>query len=229
MGNLLQRQPRDIVYNLCQYGMGNVWEWGEAVGGHCWRTAGDLGFELDRIFEVALKNADYRAWSRPGAWNDPDYLQIGWVGDARGGGLPRPCPLSPNEQYAYFSLWALMASPLFFSGDMTKLDAFTINVLSNPEVIEVNQDPLGQSAAVAMQNESLFIMVKDLHDGSKAVGLFNRGEFPATVTASWAVVGAEGKKQVRDLWRHQDLGTFEDLFRAQVPRRGVVLVRVSAR
>jgi len=96
MGNLLKQQSRDIVYNLCQYGMANVWEWGESVGGHCWRTAGDLGFELDRIFEVALKNAEHRAWSRPGAWNDPDYLQIGW-GRRSGGGLPKPCPLTPTS------------------------------------------------------------------------------------------------------------------------------------
>jgi alpha-galactosidase len=133
MGDLLKQQDRDIVYNLCQYGMGDVWEWGKAVGGHCWRTAGDLGFELDRIFEVALKNAEHRIWSRPGSWNDPDYLQIGWIGNAAANGLPKPCPITPNEQYSYMSLWALMASPLFFSGDMTKLDEFTLNVLCNPE------------------------------------------------------------------------------------------------
>jgi alpha-galactosidase len=228
MGDLLKKQDRDIVYNLCQYGMGNVWEWGEAVGGHCWRTAGDLGFELDRIFEVALKNAEYRAWSRPGAWNDPDYLQIGWVGDARGGGLPKPCPLTPNEQYAYMSLWALMASPLFYSGDMSQLDEFTLNVLCNPEVIDVNQDALGQSAALAVVNETTFVMVKDLEDGSKAVGLFNRGEFPAEVEASWAVIGVSGKRIVRDLWRQRDIGEFANGYKATLPRHSGILVRVAA-
>lgn len=227
MGNLLQKQKRDIVFNLCQYGMGNVWEWGEEVGGHCWRTAGDLGFELDRIFEVALKNAEHRAWSRPGAWNDPDYLQIGWIGNARGGGLPRPCPLTGNEQYAYMSLWCLMAAPLFYSGDMSKLDEFTINVLCNPEVIEVNQDALGQSASVAMIDENTFVMVKDLEDGSKAAGLFNRGEMPTTVNLSWSVAGVSGPQRVRDLWRQKDLGTMEGNFRAGVPRHGVVFVRLT--
>ena len=227
MGDLLKQQDRDIVYNLCQYGMGNVWEWGEAVGGHCWRTAGDLGFELDRIFEVALKNAEHRAWSRPGSWNDPDYLQIGWIGNAAANGLPKPCPITPNEQFSYMSLWALMASPLFFSGDMTKLDEFTLNVLCNPEVIDVNQDALGQSAAVSMLNEATFVMVKDLEDGSKAVGLFNRGEFPADVSANWSVVGIRGKQVVRDLWRQKNLGTFDNEFKAPVPRRGVVLVRIQ--
>ena len=169
--------------------MGNVWEWGEEAGGQSWRTANDLGIELDRIFEVALKNAEHRAWSRPGSWNDPDYIQIGYIGDARvgGGGLPVPSKLSPNEQYAYMSLWCLMASPLFYSGEMGKLDPFTLNVLCNPEVIDIDQDPLGQSASVSMTSDSTFLMVKDLEDGSKALGLFNRGRLSAPVTASWAL------------------------------------------
>ena len=227
MGDLLRQQPRDMVYNLCQYGMGNVWEWGEAVGAQCWRTAGDLGFELDRIFEVALKNAEHRAWSRPGAWNDPDYIQIGWIGNAHGGGLPQPCPLTPNEQYAYMSLWALMAAPLFYSGDMSKLDEFTLNVLCNPEVIEVNQDPLGQCAAVSVLNDQTFLMVKDLEDGSKAVGLFNRGEFPAEAAVPWAVAGVTGPAKVRDLWRQRDLGVFSGRYSATLPRHGVVLLRLT--
>ncbi len=227
MGDLLRRQPRDMLYNLCQYGMANVWEWGAAVGGQSWRTAGDLGFELDRIFDVALKNVEHRAWSRPGSWNDPDYIQIGWIGNARGGGLPEPCPLTPNEQYAYMSLWALMASPIFFSGDMTHLDEFTLNVLCNPEVIEINQDALGQCGALATVNEHLFILVKDLEDGGKAVGLFNRGEFPAEVAVAWSVAGCTGPQRVRDLWRQKDLGTHDREFKSTVPRHGVTLVKIQ--
>ncbi len=227
MGDLLKKQPRDIVYNLCQYGMGNVWEWGEEVGAQCWRTAGDLGFELDRIFEVALKNAEHRAWSRPGAWNDPDYIQIGYIGNARGGGLPAPCPITGNEQYSYMALWALMASPIFFSGDMTRLDDFTLNVLCNPEVIDINQDALGQSGAISMVTEDTFIMVKEMEDGSKAAGLFNRGEFPAQVVAAWPVMGLQGPQTARDVWRQKNLGTFNREFQTTVPRHGVVLLRLQ--
>ena len=90
------------------------------------------------------------------------------------------------------SLWCLMASPLFYSGEMGKLDPFTLNVLCNPEVIDIDQDPLGQCASVAAASDTTFLMVKDLEDGSKAVGLFNRGKAPATVTASWAVLGLRG-------------------------------------
>lgn len=227
MGDLLRQQPRDIVFNLCQYGMGEVWKWGAEVGGHSWRTAGDLGFELDRIFEVALKNCEHRDWQKPGAWNDPDYLQIGYIGNARGGGLPEPCALTPTEQYSFMSLWALMAAPLFYSGDMSRLDEFTLNVLCNPEVIAINQDPLGQCARVVRLSDETFLLVKDLEDGTKAVGLCNQGEEPVSFTARWSEVGVSGRQRVRDVWRHQDLGRIADVFQAEVPRRGVVLLKIG--
>jgi alpha-galactosidase len=126
------------------------------------------------------------------------------------------------------SLWCLMASPLFFSGDMGKLDDFTINVLCNPEVIDVDQDALGQSARVIELGEDTFAMVKDLEDGSKAAGLFNRGEMEVPMTAKWADLGVTGKQAARDLWRQKDLGLIEGEFKAAVPGRGVVLVRLQA-
>jgi len=229
MGGLLKKQNRDIVLNLCQYGMGNVWQWGAEVGGQSWRTAGDLGFELARIFEVALKNAEHRAFSRPGSWNDPDYLQIGYIGDARSGGQPKPCPITPSEQYSFMSLWCLMASPLFYSGDMRRLDEFTLNVLCNPEVIEVNQDALGQCARVVTLANETFAMVKDLEDGSKAVGLFNRGELPAEVTAKWSDLKLRAPNRVRDLWRQQDLTDCDASLAAKIPRHGGVMLRLWAK
>lgn len=229
MGDLLRQQPHDIVFNLCQYGMGDVWKWGAEVGGHSWRTGGDLGMELDRIFEVTLKNCEHRDWQKPGAWNDPDYIQIGYIGDARSAGLPAPCPLTPTEQYSFMSLWALMASPIFYSGDMSKLDEFTLNVLCNPEVIAVNQDPLGQCARVVTLDEDTFLMVKDLADGTKVVGLCNRGEDKASVTAKWSDLGVKGNQPVRDLWRQKNLGKFTGEFKADVPRRGVVMIKIGKR
>ena len=126
------------------------------------------------------------------------------------------------------SLWCLMASPLFYSGDMGRLDEFTINVICNPELIDVDQDPLGQSALVVPLDEETFIMVKDLEDGSKAVGLFNRGEAETEVVAKWSNLGVTGPQQVRDLWRQKDLGNSDGQFKAMVPRHGVVMVRLSA-
>ena len=162
MSAQLRSQDRDIVFNLCQYGMGDVWTWGEEVGGNCWRTAGDLGFELTQYYDVAIKNAAHAGNARPGAWNDHDYIQIGFVGDARKMGQPTPCPLTPNEQYSYMSLWCLMAAPLIYSGDMTRLDEFTLNVLCNPEVIEIDQDPLGKQGTPVVRGEDREIWKKEL-------------------------------------------------------------------
>jgi len=225
MGSLLEKQKRDIVLNHCQYGMGNVWEWGSDVGGQCWRTSGDLGFELNRIPDVAINNAKYRAWNKPGAWNDPDYIQIGYVGSANSMGEPQPCPLSPNQQYAYMSLWSLSAAPLVYSGDMSKLDEFTLNVLCNPEVIDINQDALGQCGAVVILTDKTFLMIKELENGDKAVGFFNRGDKAVDVTAKWDVLGLKGPVMALDVWRQKGLGKLDTAYTALVPPRGVVMLR----
>ncbi len=228
MGGLLKQQDRDIVLNLCQYGMGHVWEWGAEVGGQSWRTAGDLGVELNRMFQVALANSEHAAWQKPGAWNDPDYIQIGWIGNARKYGESKPCPFTPNEQYAFMSLWCLMSAPLFYSGDLTKLDDFTVNVLCNPEVIAIDQDPLGQGAKVAFVGDNKFLMLKKPgKTGDHALGLCNNSESPADMTATWSALGLADKQQVRDLWREKDLGAYDTAFSARVPAHGVVLVRLK--
>lgn len=229
MGDVLKRQPRDIIFNLCQYGMGNVWEWGSEVGGHCWRTAGDLGFELDRFFSVALKNAEHGAWSKPGSWNDPDYIQIGWIGSQKGDSftLQEPCKMSAEEQYSYMSLWCMMAAPLVFSGDMSRLDDFTLNVLCNPEIIDIDQDPLGKSARVIMKDNDSFVMVKELYDGSIAVGLFNHSKATKEVSVGWSELQISGKHSVRDLWRQKEIGTADQTFKSLIPSQGVVMIKVS--
>ncbi|MEI6277409.1 MAG: putative Ig domain-containing protein [Prolixibacteraceae bacterium] len=226
MGTILKSLDRDIVYNLCQYGMGDVWKWGGDVGAHCWRTSGDLGFELDKIFEVALKNSEHRQYSKPGEWNDPDYIQIGWIGNASKMGVPELAPMPAAMQYAYMSLWCLMAAPLIYSGDMSKLDQLTLNVLCNPEVIEVDQDPLGECGLVIKRPDNNFIMVKNRVDGSKTVGLFNRGKNDAEMTVDWAELQIAGRQEVRDLWRQKDLGISEQKFTASVPSQGVVLIQM---
>lgn len=229
MGAILKTLDRDIVFNLCQYGMGDVWEWGAEVGGNSWRTSRDLGPELDQIFEVALKNSEHREYSKPGEWNDPDYIQIGWIGKAGGQGIPELTAMPAAKQYAYMSLWSLMAAPLIYSGNMSKLDDFTLNVLCAPEVIEVNQDPLGESGLVIEQADSCFLMVKNLVDGSKAVGLFNRGNQVTKVSADWSTLQISGKQSVRDLWHQKEMGVFENKFSAQVPPQGVVMIKISKR
>jgi alpha-galactosidase len=149
------------------------------------------------------------------------------VGDTRDLGVPKPCPLTPTEQYSFVSLWALLAAPLIYSGDLTRLDEFTLNVLCNPEVIEVNQDSRGECARVVRQSEEQALFIKNLEDGSIAVGLCNWGEFPAEMTARWEDLGVNGKHKIRDLWRQKDLGKFSRQFTTTVPRHGVTLLRLS--
>ncbi|MGA2174375.1 MAG: NPCBM/NEW2 domain-containing protein [Verrucomicrobiota bacterium] len=220
----LDKVPRDIVFSLCQYGRGGVWAWGAQVGGNCWRTTGDITDTWSSMTRIGFGQAGHEKFAEPGHWNDPDMLVVGYVGwSAR----VRPTRLTPNEQYTHISLWCLLCSPLLIGCDMTKLDEFTLNLLTNDEVLEVNQDPLGRQAARVAQDGQLEIWAKDLEDGSKAVGLFNRGDEETTVTAKWSDLGLTGKQAVRDLWRQQDLGASDGPFQASVPRHGVVLVKVT--
>jgi alpha-galactosidase len=234
MGDILKALPRDIVYNLCQYGMGDVWTWGAEVGGNCWRTTGDLGLErgdlLPGFYQIGLSNARHHENAGPGRWNDPDYILIGCVGNAHSQDEPgQPTTLTPNEQYSYMSLWCLMAAPLFFSGDMRLLDDFTLNVLCNAEAIEVNQDPLGRQAKPLVQDDETLILAKPMEDGSVAVGLFNLAELPRKVSIDWSLLGLQGKQRVRDVWRQKDLGEFEGRFAVDVPRHGVAMIRLKSR
>ncbi len=239
----LKKQDRDIVLNLCQYGMGDVWKWGGEVG-QCWRTTGDLGAEpgtglLPGFYNIAFSNARHWEYAKPGCWNDPDYLLIGYLGDWYPG-AGHKTTLTPNEQYSYMSLWCLMASPLIFSGDMARLDPFTLNVLCNAEVIDVDQDTLGRQARIIRHPQASprgagsparpgeFVLLKDLEDGSKALGLFNLGDAEAKISVTWAELRLSGKQRVRDLWRQKDLPAADGEFRAAVPRHGVMLVKLRA-
>ena len=220
----LDKVPRDILFSLCQYGMGNVWEWGAEVGGNCWRTTGDITDTWSSMSGIGFGQAGHEKFAGPGHWNDPDMLVVGYVGWSA---KVRPTHLTPSEQYTHISLWCLLCSPLLIGCDMTKFDDFTLNLLTNDEVLDVSQDPLGRQAARIAKNGSLEIWAKDLEDGSKAVGLFNRGEDAAAITVKWSDLGVSGQQSVRDLWRQQNLGKFPDQFQTDVSRHGVVLVKVT--
>jgi alpha-galactosidase len=156
--------------------------------------------------------------------NDPDYLLLGYLSNWQGG--TAATPLTPNEQYSHVSLWCLVAAPLIFSGDITRLDEFTLSLLTNDEVIDVDQDPLGRAGRRVAKSGDTEVWLRELEDGSRAVGLFNRGEMAAQGTARWTELGVKGSQLVRDLWRQQDLGKFAGEFTVRVPRHGVVLLRL---
>lgn len=231
MGGILRKLDRDIVLNLCQYGMSDVWKWGGECGGQCWRTTGDLGLEKDKrlpgFYGIGFQNARLTAYAGPGRWNDPDYILIGSVGNAfKIDAPPKPTSLTPDEQYSYMSMWALMAAPLFYSGDMNHLDDFTLNVLCNSEVIEIDQDAAAKQGRIIRHTANEFILAKNLEDGSVAVGLFNLGGDRKDVAATWKDLGLQGSYRVRDLWRQKDVGRVDGRYAAAVNRHGVSLVRL---
>ena len=230
MGGILESLNRDVIFNMCQYGRGDVWKWGRQVGGNSWRTTDDVGAmhgaALPGFYQAGFANAALSAYSGPGGWNDPDYILIGTVGDATNFAEPaRLTSLTHQEQYSYMSMWSLMAAPLIFSGDMTKLDDFTLNVLCNSEVIDIDQDSLGKQGVIVRKTENEFILEKPLDDGSIAVGLFNLTTAPRSVSVDWKDLGLTEKQTVRDVWRQRTLGSFANSFSATVLGHSVILVR----
>jgi alpha-galactosidase len=224
MRSALDRQQRDILFSLCQYGNANVWEWGTDIGGNSWRTTGDINDSWRSMAGIGFNQNGHEKYASPGHFNDPDMLVVGKVG--WGPQLHRT-HLTPDEQYTHISLWCLLSAPLLIGCDMTQLDAFTLGLLTNDEVLDVDQDPLAKPAGRVSQNGNLEVWARPLADGSKAVGLFNRGETNAVVTVSWTDIGVTGKHKARDLWRQHDLGAFKGEFKAMVARHGAVLIKVA--
>ncbi|MGP8198325.1 MAG: NPCBM/NEW2 domain-containing protein [Limisphaerales bacterium] len=221
MNAALKKVDRDIVFSLCQYGMDNVWEWGAQVDGNCWRTTGDITDNWRSMSGIGFNQDGHKKFAGPGHWNDPDMLVVGSVG----WGQPHPTHLTPNEQYTHISLWCLLSAPLLIGADMSHLDNFTLNLLCNDEVLAVDQDALGRPAGRITHNEDAEVWARDLADGSKAIGLFNRSEDPSEVHVRWSDLGWSGSHRVRDLWQQKDLGQFADTFAVTVPRHGVCLIR----
>jgi len=224
----LDKVPRDIVFSFCQYGMGKVWEWGAEIGGNSWRTSDDITDNWRSLSRNGFRLGGHEKYVGPGGFDDPDMMVVGWVDVGSGRNL-HPTRLTHDEQYTHMSLWCLLASPLLLGCDLTKLDDFTLGLLTDDEVLDVNQDPLARQASRVFGDDvkRVEVWAKPMEDGSKAVGLFNRGDGATIVTAQWSDLGIVGRQNVRDLWRHQDAGTFEGEFHVAIPRHGVVLVRIS--
>jgi alpha-galactosidase len=224
MHQALRATGRDIILSLSNNHEQNLFDEIKEVSqtAEAWRSTGDIYDDWNRVKKIGFSQDKWAPFGGPGHWNDPDMLVVGQVG----WGQPHPTKLTPDEQYAHISLWCLLSAPLLIGCDLEKLDAFTLNLLDNDEVLAINQDSLGRQATCASSNETSRVYVKDLEDGSKAVGLFNLGENEATVTAKWTDLNLSGKQTARDLWRQKNLGAFTDEFSAKVPEHGVVLVRL---
>jgi len=224
MGRALEGCGRDIVYSLCQYGNAEVWKWGPAVNGNLWRTTGDINDSWGSMSTIGFGQAGHERYAGPGHWNDPDMMVVGNLG---WGVNPRPTRLTPHEQLTHVTLWSLLAAPLLLGCDLATLDKWTLDLLTNDEVIAVNQDPLGRQAGRRWAQAGLEVWSRPLWDGTTAVGLFNRNFRAARVTARWCDLGLKGRLPVRDLWQQRDLGEFADSFAARIPAHGAMLLKIG--
>ncbi len=222
MGRALRACGRDIVYSLSNsapFEHAAVWaEWANT-----WRTTDDITDTWQSILQIGFYQDRWAPFGGPGHWNDADMLvvgQVGWGMDFR------PSRLTPDEQYTHISLWCLLASPLLLGCDLNALDAFTYSLLTNDEVLAVNQDTLGRQAVRVARRDDTIVMARPLADGSQAVGLFNLRPVSADVFVRWNEINRTGPAAVRDVWRQKDLGVFEDRFSARIPSHGVRLLRV---
>lgn len=215
MGDALKATGRPIVYSLCQYGVNSVWTWGAQVGGNLWRTTGDISANYESILALGFAmNDGLGRFAGPGHWNDPDMLEVG------------NGKLSIDENRLHFSLWALLAAPLLAGNDPAHTAPEILSILTNQEVIAIDQDPLGVQGHRLWQDGPIEAWIKPLADGSKAVGIFNKGDPQDPVTVSFRELGLQKSATVRDLWQGKDLGRFENSFTVSVPRHGVVLLRM---
>jgi alpha-galactosidase len=226
MYQALRATHRDIILSLSNNHVKNLFPLIGDVSpsAQSWRTTTDINDNWKRVaFDIGFAQDAWAPFARPGHFNDADMLvvgQVGWFGPLR------PTKLKPDEQYTHISLWCLLSAPLLLGCDLGKLDDFTLGLLSNDEVLEVDQDTLGKQAVQVGGEGDLKIYAKPMDDGSLAVGLFNTGATETTVTANWSDLKISGKQRVRDLWRQKDVGIFTDKFETTVASHGVVLVRI---
>ena len=212
----LARARRPIVLSICEWGSNQPWEWAPPVG-NLWRTTDDIEDRWPSMLSNLDQNGQHASVARPGAWNDPDMLEVG------NGGM------TDDEYRAHFSLWAIMAAPLIAGHDVRTMSPATKQILTNREVIAVDQDSLGRQGMLVWESPpELQVWSKPLADGARAVALLNRSGAAAKITASFARLGLRvDSASVRDLWAHVDRGRFGREFAAEVPSHAVVMVRVT--
>ncbi len=215
MHQALLEAGRPIVFSMCQYGYAKVWEWGPQVGGNMWRTSGDISDNYARVMAIGLGEAGLAPYAGPGHWNDPDILEVG------------NGKMTPDESRSNFSLWAILAAPLLAGNDLAHMTPETKSILTNKEVIAVDQDALGKEGDRAYEVGPLEVWSKPLARGDVAVAMFNGTRSPTQMTLKLSAIGWRGPAAVRDLWAHKNMGTINGDRTEMVPAHGVVMLRLS--
>ena len=225
MGECLRKQKRDIVFSFCQYGIAHTEEWGDKVGGQCWRSWDDLK-DSWQWMELAVEGrlgAEHWKYNKPGWWADPDMMI---VGQQFSFGSDHPTYLTPNEQYTHVSLWAMLGSPLMIGCDLVAMDEFTKRLLSNDEVIAVSQDRLGKTARRIRHTDAESVWTRPLVKGFTAVALVNRYPFAREIKVSFEELGLNGECRVKDLWTQQCEGKHSGFYIVEIPPHATKLVKM---
>ena len=223
MKNALGKQNRDIAYSLCQYGMGEVWKWGKDVGGNCWRTTGDIVDTWGSLQGILKLQEGIESYAGPGHWNDPDMLIVGYVGWSANLHKTR---LNAHEQYLHISTWAMLSAPLLLGCDPNQLDEFTLNLITNNEVLSINQDRLGKQASIVKKDGSVWYYAKPLYRGAYAVCAVNYGWAEKEVSITPAAFNISGTFITRDVWRQKNAGGKGEEVKVVVPPHGAGLYKL---
>lgn len=231
MRDALETAGRPIVFSICEWGVSDPWTWANGIG-HLWRTTFDIrpcwdcgemghskGVQIENFIgftKILDMQVGLESYAGPGHWNDPDMLEVG------------NGKLSFEENKSHFSLWCILSAPLMLGNDVRDLSPEVLGILTNKEVIAINQDVLGKQGSKISDDGDLEVWVKRLSDGSRAVVLFNRGESSANMSVNWTEIGYPNhlNAMVRNLWKKEDLGKYKESFSADVPSHGVVMIKI---
>ncbi len=236
MSEALKKSGRDILYSLSNsapFALAKDW----ARISNAWRTGPDIRDSWLSLYVSAFTLDKWGPYGGPGHWNDPDMMILGNVTT---GAKLHATRLTPDEQYSHVSLFSLLAAPLLIGCPIEQLDAFTLNLLTNDEIIEIDQDPLGKSARLISSDNDVQVWLKPMEDGSYAVGLFNINGFgktpasyfrwgdekPVNYTLDFAKLSLKGKFNIRDVWKQKSLGVFNESFKTDIRHHGVVMLRL---
>jgi alpha-galactosidase len=229
MRDALASTGRPIVFSMCEWGTSKPWQWAQGVG-NLWRTTGDINDHWEGkkkwpdggccslgMLDIVDMQVGLEGAAGPGHWNDPDMLEVG------NGGM------TTVEYRSHFSLWAMLAAPLIAGNDLRSMSPEIKAILTNKEVIAINQDALGSQGRRVRKDGDKEIWVKQLKDGSRAVILFNRGASETEISVNWTDLGYPEhlSASVRDLWAAKDLGRMNGKYSAKVASHETVVLRVT--
>ena len=229
MYNALQSVDRDIVYSISNSApltlAADLMKYSQL-----WRTTGDIRDTWKSVSDIAFKRQDvWAGYRRPGAWPDADMMVLGCVGWGKYEHPINPTRLTPDEQYSHMTMWCMLSSPLILGCDLTRADDFLLSLLTNDEVIAVNQDELGLSPAKRYGDGTYATYIKCLADGSIAVAMFNLSDQPKTIGFIPLSLGLIEDQVVRDLWRQEDVAkvAFRERWECEVAPHGVRFLKLS--